>query len=231
MATLGDLMAQFDAAADDGSEKTAAPAIEETTVIDDGETKTASGGEGMKSLTDIYLALTESDFEKEAEAAAQVPDADFAKMAEQLAEAEAEDIVAADGEEVDMVKVAKEYDAAGRIMARGFYEEFNKLAGNMDTDVTPNQNTEAESAAQTPALGERGLPTVPTNYAGSPENDKPIETTGPGPKQVHAKVLEEKRKVKAGVTGDNPFATAASLSGGALGGHAQQTDLANGKPA
>ena len=27
----------------------------------------------------------------------------------------------------DMVKLAQEYDAAGRIMARGFYDEFNSL--------------------------------------------------------------------------------------------------------
>lgn len=28
----------------------------------------------------------------------------------------------------DIIKIAEEYDAAGRIMARAFYEEFNKLA-------------------------------------------------------------------------------------------------------
>lgn len=28
----------------------------------------------------------------------------------------------------DMIKLAAEYDSAGRIMARGFYDEFQKLA-------------------------------------------------------------------------------------------------------
>ena len=29
----------------------------------------------------------------------------------------------------DMIKLAQEYDAAGRVMARGFYDEMQKLAG------------------------------------------------------------------------------------------------------
>lgn len=33
----------------------------------------------------------------------------------------------------DLIKIAAEYDAAGRIMARGFVDEFDKLAHNLGT--------------------------------------------------------------------------------------------------
>jgi hypothetical protein len=225
---------------DDDAEKTASEkplAVTESAVVD-GETKTASGG-SMKSLTDIYLSLDAADdMAKEAAAAAQVPDdigndeVDFAKMAEDLAEREATDLVDGEGEEEEIIKVAAEYDAAGRIMARGFYDEFMKLAGNMDTDVAPNQTTESPSAASTPALGERGLVTVPTNYAGSAKNDQPIETAGPGPKQVYSNVLKTKKTISAGQgTGDDPEAAAISLGGGSPAGFATVRDLAGGNPA
>lgn len=229
MATLGELMDKFAAA----SENDVAPAeVEEPTVNDDGATKIASGGDEMKSLTDIYLALTESDFDKEAAAVAAIPEdeVDFAKMAEQLAEAEAYDLTAEP--EVDMTKVAAEYDAAGRIMARGFFHEFNKLAGNMDTDVSPNQMTESPSAASTPALGERGLPTVETNFAGNEAHDGKIETAGPGPKEVYKNSLKPNKSISAGVTKDDPEAAAVSMGGGSGGGaFATVQDLVGGKPA
>jgi hypothetical protein len=185
------------------------------------------------------MAIAQEDFGKQAAAAAEAPpveaapsgddDVDFAKMAEQIAGAEAAEIV---NEDTEIVKIAAEYDSAGRIMARGFYDEFNKLAGNMDTDVTPNQNTESESAAATPALGERGLPTVETNYAGSPNNDQPIETAGQEPKKVYADALKPAKTISAGDgTSDDPEAKAVALGGGSPAGFATVRDLAGGTPA
>lgn len=180
----------------------------------------------MKSLTDIYLALTETDLNKEAAEAAHVTDeVDFAQMAEQLADVEADEIVKEASEPTDIVKVAAEYDAAGRIMARGFYDEFQKLAGNMDTDVSANQMTESPSAAQTPALGDRGLPTVETNFAGNEAHDQKIETAGPAPKQVYKDSLKPSKSIKAGMTGDDPEAAAISLGGGSPAGFATVKDL------
>jgi len=212
-----------------GSEKLAA----ETTPVagNGGATKLASGGDGMKSLTDIYLTLTETDFDKEASVAAGIPqyqeeyasDADdFAKVAEAIAEAEANEAVQSQG---DIVKVAQEYASAGRIMARGFYDEFMKLAGAMDTDVSDNQMTESASAASTPALGDRGLPTVETNFAGNENHDGMIETAGPGPKQVYKDSLKPSKSISAGMTGDDPEAAAISLGGGSPAGFATVKDL------
>lgn len=199
-------------------------------VEDGGTTKLASGGEPMQSLQDIYMALNEQDHIKEAHVAAEAPyveegqDVDFAKMAEQLADVEADEYV--QEETPDIVKVASEYDAAGRIMARGFYDEFHKLAANMDTDVTPNQMTESPSAAATPALGDRGLPTVETNFAGNDAHDQKIETAGPGPKQVYQDVLKPKKTISAGQgTGDDPEGLATSLGGGSPAGFATVRDL------
>ena len=240
MPSLNDLMANF-GPSDEDAEKTAseAPPVAENPAVVDGETKTASGGP-MKSLTDIYLSLDAADdMAKEAEVAADVPteftedEVDFAKMADDLAEREAADVVEeVEGEEEEIIKVAAEYDAAGRIMARGFYDEFMKLAGNMDTDVTPNQTTESPSAAATPALGTRGLPTVETNFAGNEAHDGQIETAGPAGKQVYKDVLKPKKTISAGQgTGDDPEAAAVSLGGGSPAGFATVRDLANGKPA
>lgn len=208
-----------------------------------GATKTASEGSTMNSLHDIYSALAAQDLTKEAAVAAQVPegddvDVDFAKMAAAIADAEAGEIVDA-GDDVgdeepsedEIMKVASEYDAAGRIMARGFYDEFQKLAGNLDTDVTPNQMTESPSAASTPALGDRGLPTVPTNFAGSDSHDKKMETgsgSGVNPKDVYKDALKEQKAITPGVTGDKPFAAAQSMPG--LGGFATIRNI-NVKPA
>lgn len=229
MATLGELMEKFASAAE---EEPAAPNPEPAIT---GHEKTASGGEGMKSLTDIYLQLAETDLEKEASVTAQVPDqeADFAKMAEQIAEAEAAEVVSSQADDqVDIVKVAAEYDAAGRIMARGFFAEFNKLAGNMDTEVTPNQDVDSESKAQTPALGERGLPTVETNFAGSENHDQKMDTTGPGPKQVYKESLKPSGSIAAGATKDDPEALAEQLGGGSVGGgFATVKDLVNSQGA
>jgi hypothetical protein len=235
MATLGDLIEQFGGEAADIEESTGSEKVASETnfAVEDGQTKTASGGDEMKSLTDIYLSMTDLDMAKEAQVAANVPEfdqeffedpeVDMAKLAEAIAGAEAEEIVQEDGE---IVKVAQEYDSAGRIMARGFYDEFMKLAGAMDTDVASNQTTESPSAASTPALGNRGLPTVETNFAGNEAHDGQIETAGPGGKQVYKDVLKPAKTISAGQgTGDDPEAAAISLGGGSPAGFATVKDL------
>jgi len=229
MPTLGELMEKFGSAAavDSGSENVISA---DKPAVSDGVIKTASGGESMRTLQDMYLALEQQDMHKAAAQAAYVPEpepeVDFAKMAEQIASAEADEVIAEDGQD-DIMKIASEYDAAGRIMARGFYDEFCKLAESaMDTDVTPNQNTETESAAATPAQGERGRPTVPTNYAGSDNHDQPIQTTGPGPKGVYADVLKAPGSMAAGSGTSN-----LQSEQGYLGHIATMKDLAGGKPA
>ena len=213
---------------------------DENIAVEDGETKIASGGgSSMDTLQDIYLSLGEIGMGKEAAEAAGVPDdedVDFAKIAEAMADAEADEVLehATYEEESgsEIMKVAAEYDSAGRIMARGFYDEFMKLAGNMDTDVTPNQMTESPSHASTPSLGDRGLPTVPTNFAGNEAHDGKIETAGPGPKQVYKDTLKPSKTISAGQgTGDDPEAMAISHGGGSPAGFATVRDLAGGKPA
>jgi hypothetical protein len=230
MPTLSELHDQFakTAAVPGDAPTTTRPAVV------DGSTKLASGENHMNSLTDIYLQLTNQDFAKEAAAAAHQPevqptgeDIDFAKMAEQLAEQEAQEQTGGgDQEATDMVKVAQEYDSAGRIMARGFYDEFCKLAENMTTTESDNQRTERESEAKTPALGNRGLPTLETNYAGTPNNDKQPPMTGPGPKQVYADSLKTTKTISAGQgTGDDPEGAAISIGGGSPAGFATVRDL------
>jgi hypothetical protein len=244
MATLNELMEKFGSAqpATDDNYDTGAEYAPEYDLADNdvGTTKIASGGEEtMQSLQDIFMAITDQDsVVKEAHVAAEAPyygeedeyvseeDVDFAKMAEALADAETEEYEEEYEETPDIVKVASEYDAAGRIMARGFYDEFSKLAGNMDTDVSSNQMTESPSAASTPALGQRGLPTVETNFAGNEAHDGMIETAGQGGKQVYNDVLKPKKTISAGQgTGDDPEAMATSLGGGSPAGFATVRDL------
>lgn len=226
MSTLTDLMSKFASAA--GAEPKPEP---KPAVASDGQTKLASGGEkNMNSLQDIYLAIAGQDHEKTASAAAhqqvETPanddvDVDFAKMAEQLADQEAQEQT----ESPDIVKIAAEYDSAGRIMARGFYDEFCKLAEGVTT-APDNQTTESESAAKTPALGERGLPTLETNFAGNENHDEAIKTTGPEPKKVYADSLAPTKTINAGQgTGDDPEAAAIGLGGGSPVGFATVRDL------
>lgn len=229
MPTLGELMEKFGSAAQQDDDNQAGDDF--VPASNHGHHKTASGGD-MKSLTDIYLNLTEADMHKEASAAAYAPtddEVDFAKMAEALADAEAEEYV--QGEQGgydggDIVKIAQEYDSAGRIMARGFYDEFCKLAGALDTAVSENQMTESPSRAATPALGSRGLPTLETNFAGTDAHDQAMVTAGMGPKQVYADSLAPTRTISAGAgTGDDPEAAAISLGSGSPAGFATVKDL------
>jgi hypothetical protein len=235
MPTLGELMEKFGSAAasqNNDAGDNPVPAVRQNPAVGlDGHNKTASGGD-MKSLTDIYLTLTQVDMNKEAAAAASAPtdDVDFAKMAEAMADAEATEIVQQDGggneDAGDIIKVAQEYDSAGRIMARGFFDEFQKLAGALDTAASENQNTESESKASTPALGTRGLPTMETNFAGSPNHDQPLETAGQAAKQVYLDSLAPTKSINAGAgTGDDPEAAAISLGSGSPAGFATVKDL------
>lgn len=239
MPSLSELMEKFGSAPENESPPAGDAVPDESYAVENGQTKIASPGEGtMDTLQDIYLSLADSDLQKQASVAAGAPeeDIDFAKIAEAMADAEADEVIEGAQYEVeedtDIIKIAAEYDSAGRIMARGFYDEFMKLAGNMDTDVSPNQMTESPSAASTPALGNRGLPTVETNFAGTEQHDKSIETTGPGPKQVYANTLKPSKTISAGQgTGDDPEAMAISHGGGSPAGFATVRDLAGGKPA
>lgn len=234
MPTLGELMEKFGSAAamqnnDAGDDHS--PVVRQNPAVGpDGHHKTASGGDAMKSLTDIYLSLTHVDMNKEAAAAASAPDddVDFAKMAEAMADAEATEIVQHEpgDDEGSIMKVAQEYDSAGRIMARGFYDEFCKLAGALDTAATDNQMTESASKASTPALGNRGLPTMETNFAGSENHDQALETAGQAAKQVYLDSLAPTKSINAGAgTGDDPEAAAISLGSGSPAGFATVKDL------
>jgi hypothetical protein len=235
MPTLGELASRFDANVNGGS-------ATEKTAADGGHTKIASeGGASMsqnesQSLTSIYLRMSSMD--KTASAAATANGAaasgdegtDFAKVAEELAAIEAQAQVDGDGDgtdtleegEGDIVKVAQEYDSAGRIMARGFYDEFMKLAA-VHTQAHPNQMTESPSHAATPALGKRGLPTTETNFAGSAEHTEGMKANGG--KENYKTSLTPKKKVHAGVTGDNPEAAAISVGGGSPVGFATIKDI------
>lgn len=232
MSTLGDLMEQF-AAASPAQEKTASSSTinQYPSVGFDGQHKTASEGNSMKSLTDIYLMLDNTNMNKEASQAAHASDddVDFAKMAGAMADAEADqymDEQVDDQDDGSIMKIAAEYDSAGRIMARGFFDEFNKLAGALDTAVADNQMTESVSRSSAPALGNRGLPTMETNFAGSENHDRPMETAGQAAKQVYLDSLAPTRTISAGAgTGDDPEAAAISLGSGSPAGFATVRDL------
>lgn len=122
----------------------------------------------MGSLAELYMNLTEHDDE--------VGSDDLDKIAELAAEDSIQD-------EAGVEKLAAEYDAAGRIMARGFYDELNKLARELED---PTQ-------AATPALGDRGTQyQMETNY-----EDKGKLVTQGGEKQ-HANILKGQADGPAG---------------------------------
>lgn len=130
----------------------------------DGEEKLASQGDEQMGLADLYVQLVASDEEEFL-----VDDVELDK----LAAAEA-------GEEMGIEKLAAEYDAAGRIMARGFYDEFMKIADGL---------VEEPSHASTPAMGERGL------EMHLPVNKDPNASSQPNPhvgKEEHKEILKGK---------------------------------------
>ncbi len=234
MPTLGDLMNKFASASGD-----AAPTNQPAAVGVPLNKHASEGEKNMNSLQNIYLAIAGQDLDKTASVAAQTQtqtdpapestdDVDFAKMAADLAEKEAAEQTGGGdgGEEIDFVKIAAEYDSAGRIMARGFYDEFMKLAGNMSTTAPDNHNTESPSAAKTDALGNRGLPTLATNFAGNDAHDQTPQMTGSAPKQVYSGSLKPSKTISAGDgTGDDPEGKAISLGGGSPSGFATVRDL------
>lgn len=130
MPTLEELCKQYDIDLNEGQEKTAsahstpdASAItEELGSVDVNTEKNSDGGNNM-SLSDLYNeAFTEEQVVEETEM-------------DKVAEAELE-------------KVASDYIAAGRFMARGFYDEITKIAS------APSQEKEdAEVEAQLHAVG------------------------------------------------------------------------------
>jgi len=234
MPTLGELMRQFNA---ELGEKTAV--VHEPTNVDaqlnaaleSGNTKTASAGGSQMTLQDIYLQMM--DMDKTAAAtgsagtavAADPTEEELAAAAEKLAAEEAEALLTAGGGEEpadeEILKVAAEYDAAGRIMFRGFYDEFLKEAAKLQ--ATPNKHSESGSEAKTPALGNRALPTLETNYAGSPNHDRPLSVRDG--RDAYRNSLQTSKRISAGVTGDDPEAAAISLGGGAPMGFATVRDL------
>lgn len=232
MPTLGELMQKFSAEAGETAAATHdTPDLDAriNAALESGATKTASAG-GSMTLQEIYLQMT--DLDKTAAMVgssvgdAEPTDEELAAAAEKLAADEAEALLSGGGElpPDDILKIAAEYDSAGRIMARGFFDEFSKLAASANTQAAPNRHADSESAAKTPALGERGLPTMETNYAGSPNHDQPIPTKGG--KDVYKDSLAPSKRVKAGITGDDPEAAALSIGGGAPVGFATIRDLA-----
>lgn len=237
MATLGELMSRFNAEIGaDGSAVVHDPGNVDAQLnarLESGGTKIASEGGTETSLQDIWLRVM--DLDKTAAAggggggggtAEEPTDEELAAAAEKLAAAEAEALLAAGGgggadpASEEILKVAAEYDAAGRIMFRGFYDEFLKQAAKLQ--AAPNQHSETPSAAKTPALGNRGLPTMETNYAGSPNHDQPIPLAD---KEAYRHSLETSKRIQAGVTGDDPEAAAIAIGGGAPLGFATVRDL------
>ena len=139
--------------AGDGLDKTAsAPPASTASAADElaralGITKASSAAPSteneMKSLTDIYNGLT--NLEKQAAAKNTNRSAALEKKAEVLARREMT-------KEAAMMKTAQEYDAAGRIMARGFVDEFQTciahiekvgmegyVAGQIENDLDPSR--------------------------------------------------------------------------------------------
>lgn len=216
--TLGELLGKFSEASDSGSPD------DDTNyeqVLEDENEKIASDGgtamsDGMGSLANLYLSMTEMD--KTAAAVAEAPefDEDEALLTEEdlekIATAEAAELIEqeeySDDEPEDMLKVAAEYDAAGRLMARGFMDEMNKLANAMDTSVAPNQGADAESQSSSESFGNRGLVTLDTNYAGAPQagiKGKAVPMNTSGGKAVYKDVLKPNGKGSAGeIVGQRP---------------------------
>ena len=217
--TLEDLLSTFGISTNvESTEKTAAENV--TTDGKDVEvTRTANdGGNGM-NLADLYLSMQGLDgHTKEASGeGSEVETTTDAGTDEQALEAAAEALASQELEKEAGVKLAAEYDAAGRIMARGFFDEVQKLAA-ADTHVVPGANAKP-SAAKTEALGERGVPLMPVNDASSPKNNVGIPTAGSAPKQVYKDVLKDGKKtsVGSGVTMKPPvvggFATVKDITG------------------
>lgn len=121
----------------------------------------ATENDTMKSLADLYTDLT--TMEKAASAKTAAPSAALEKRAEDLARAELL-------KEAEIKKTAAEYDAAGRIMARGFMDEFLTKMAELDAG--------GGSAVSVPGQADNDLDPA----------RQPIPTTGSAPKQESAEL-------------------------------------------
>lgn len=122
-----------------------------------------------RTLADVHQSLINMEKQAAASRPGATDDAELEKRAEAIARAEME-------KEAAIQKTAAEYDAAGRIMARGFADEFQKCMAEIEK------------------VGMEGF------VAGQVENDlepssAPIPTTGMAPKQ-HNKELNSTEGVK-----------------------------------
>ena len=179
----------------------------------------------MTSLDDLLKTFNispEPEQEKtaaEAEAAGGETETTDADLAPAL-EAAAEEVADADLEKQASIKLAAEYDAAGRIMARAFYDELTKIGASLEqTHAAPNE-LEPASGSHQEAVGPRGTSyQLKVNNAGSPGHDQPIGTAGS--RQVNKDALKDKgaksTTVGSGVTEQASatpmFATVKNLMG------------------
>ena len=79
-----------------------------------------------------------------------------------------------------------------------------------------------------PAFGQRGLPTLETNYAGTPQagiKGKVTPISMAGSKEVYKGSLKPSKTRSAGDTGDNPEAHAIATGGGSPAGFATVRDV------
>jgi hypothetical protein len=119
--------------AGDGLQKTASPTPEKPASAQDelaralginkASSATPSTENEMKSLSDIYTGLV--NLEKQAAATTTHRTAALEKKAEAMARSDMR-------KEAAMMKTAAEYDAAGRIMARGFVDEFQSCIAHLE---------------------------------------------------------------------------------------------------
>ena len=190
MPTLEELHQMF--GLDEGQEKTASNAAE----ADDSAEAILAEALGlpkhahttrstdMKSLSEIYNRTVQLEKQASTQPRAVYSDDQIEKVAEQMAR-----------EEVEMKKLASEYDAAGRIMARGFMDEFNKLAAEIDAVMNDGQSpaqveTDLAAGTQDPTAG------------AAPKGENALESDGSQDKTL------EQAKAMLGAPGSVPGAAA-----------------------
>jgi hypothetical protein len=189
-----------------------------------GQEKTAQGGTNMSSLKDLWETLEERDGQMKTaadqgtyEQLDENGEVVQAEQTEQAGEVDIEKLAEAEAiQEMRIEKAAEEYDAAGRIMARGYFDELLKLAAGLtDTHVSPNVDMISDSRSKMPAMGEHGDVQLPLNYAGK----EPIRVSGA--RSVNADALKKQQgsaiKPGSGAT-ENPtvvggFATIKDIAG------------------
>lgn len=83
------------------------------------------------SLADVYQGLV-------------AVDEDLEKQAAEQAVQELSGEFAADSDDTETVKVAAEYDAAGRLMARSFFDEMSKAAAEEEAAAADEEDEEGK---------------------------------------------------------------------------------------